>query len=323
MQLPIVSIIVPVYNAEKCLSKCIDSILEQSYENLELILVDDGSVDNSLQICVDYARKDERVRYYTKANGGPNSARALGIKKSSGAFLMFADADDEFLTKDTIQANMRYVVEDPDVDIVSFPQYTEGEDGTLIIKDSHKVTKLISDKREAFLNWYNGKLIEGGYYSKIYRRKVFNGWTLVEDIRFAEDNYHIPDLLSNANSILISKEGGYVYKYNSSSLIHSEFTLKKRYDLFRMQVRLYGCLCGFENVVKDKSRMFKNIIENAYYLTDSEYRDISVDMMGGLDRSAVEVCGWRLFHKILWYCTGILGYRKGLRVCLLLRNALL
>ena len=90
----LVSIVVPVYNSEKYLIKCVDSILKQSYKNLEILLIDDGSTDRSYDICCDLAKKDNRIVVKQKSNGGVSSARNLGILTSNGEFILFVDSDD-------------------------------------------------------------------------------------------------------------------------------------------------------------------------------------------------------------------------------------
>lgn len=94
MQHPLISIIVPIYNAAKTLRRCIDSILAQTYRNFELILINDGSIDNSLEICYEYLNKDNRVYVYDKLNGGVSSARNIAIKNIHGEWVTFCDADD-------------------------------------------------------------------------------------------------------------------------------------------------------------------------------------------------------------------------------------
>ena len=91
---PLISIIVPVYNAEKYLHRCIDSILEQTFTNFELLLIDDGSTDNSNKICDEYAKTDSRIRVFHKANGGVSSARNMGLDKAKSEWICFCDADD-------------------------------------------------------------------------------------------------------------------------------------------------------------------------------------------------------------------------------------
>ena len=86
-----VSVIVPVYNAHKYLKRCIRSILDQTYENLDIVLIDDGSQDNSLEICKRFEKEDQRVRVFHKENGGVSSARNYGIKKAQGEYIVFID----------------------------------------------------------------------------------------------------------------------------------------------------------------------------------------------------------------------------------------
>ena len=105
--MPTVSIIVPVYNAEKTLGRCVDSILNQEYRDFELLLMDDGSTDGSGSICDAYAAKDPRVRVFHKANSGVSDTRNQGIAQAEGEYLQFADSDDWFTleaTKFLVQA---------------------------------------------------------------------------------------------------------------------------------------------------------------------------------------------------------------------------
>lgn len=94
MEKKLISIIVPVYNAEKYLQKCLDSILEQTYQNLEIIIVNDGSTDNSGQICQEYEKKDSRIIYIEKENGGVSDTRNTGLDRMTGSYVTFVDSDD-------------------------------------------------------------------------------------------------------------------------------------------------------------------------------------------------------------------------------------
>ena len=97
-----ISVIVPVYNVEKYLTKCVDSIMNQTYKDLEIILVDDGSTDNSGKICDEYVKKDKRFKVIHKKNGGLSDARNVGIKNSTGEYLSFIDSDD-YIDNDMIE----------------------------------------------------------------------------------------------------------------------------------------------------------------------------------------------------------------------------
>ena len=94
MNRPLLSVIVPVYNAENDLRRCLDSLLHQTYAPLEIVLIDDGSTDSSAAICAEYARVHAQIRFFHKENGGVSSARNLGLAKAEGALIGFCDADD-------------------------------------------------------------------------------------------------------------------------------------------------------------------------------------------------------------------------------------
>ncbi len=128
------SVIVPIYNVEKYIRRCIDSVLAQSYEDFELILVDDGSLDNCPEICDSYAAKDARIRVIHKKNGGLVSARQAGITASQGEYIFNLDGDDA-ITSDALQAAYE-IIRDTDADIVSFSyKRYEGKKGGATVDD--------------------------------------------------------------------------------------------------------------------------------------------------------------------------------------------
>ena len=114
-----VTVIVPVYNTAPYLSRCINSILCQSFSKIELILIDDGSTDNSLDICNQYREKDERIKVFHKENGGVCSARNKGLKEMHGDFFMFLDSDDA-IEKNIMEDTMNCFVRYPQADMVVF-----------------------------------------------------------------------------------------------------------------------------------------------------------------------------------------------------------
>lgn len=113
---PLISIIVPVYNVEEYLPKCLDSIINQTYKNLEIIVVNDGSTDNSGKICDEYGERDYRIMVIHKANRGVSSSRNIGIKNASGEYILFVDSDDE-IEKDYVNVMARAVT-NSDCDLV-------------------------------------------------------------------------------------------------------------------------------------------------------------------------------------------------------------
>lgn len=314
---PILSVIVPIYNTESFIRRCIDSILTQTFNDFELILVDDGSTDNSGKICDEYTTKDQRIHVIHQANSGPNCARENGIKSSRGKYIIFLDADDIFIDDKTIEENIIYLIENPDIDIVSFPQYYEKSD-----KSIHAYKKqldsillnVMSDKKQIYINWQNGSLISGGWYAKIYRRDLFNGWGFVKDIRLMEDNYHIPDLIEKCKYIQISDKGGYLYKYNPSSLIHSEFTIEKLNWLFRVKSRLYLYLLNFEGAKDIKKRQYCSLLEDGFSLYRCTGSIDYIIKLKTLKPSINGKCKLPLIQQILLLTTQLLGIRYGFKL---------
>lgn len=178
---PFLSVIVPIYNSEKYLQRCIDSILRQTYRNFELILVDDGSVDQSLKICEKCARDDERIKIISKANGGCVSARKLGVKIASGSYITFVDSDD-WIEDDWFENLCNTVqVHDADILIAGFKIDNEGntekvrneiEDGLI------SGEKMLREFKERML--YSGRFFSFGVYPSVWN-KLYKT-SLVKDI---------------------------------------------------------------------------------------------------------------------------------------------
>ena len=133
METPLVSVIVPIYNIEKYLCECIDSILNQTYSHLEIILVDDGSTDASPQICDDYQAKDKRVKVIHKKNGGLSSAREAGVNESNGQYIMFVDGDD-WLELNAVEICMDEIKKDSNIGCVIFTYSKETPNRTINVE---------------------------------------------------------------------------------------------------------------------------------------------------------------------------------------------
>ncbi len=214
-----VSVIVPVYNAERFISSCIDSILNQTYSNLELILVIDGSPDNSAEICHEYGRRDSRIHVLEKENGGAGSARNAGISKAAGDYICFVDADDE-IAPDMIEKMMGRVVEThADLCICGFEVQGSG----LILNDTKSLRKLQKavSKEKLILSIIDTsqKRIFGYAWRCLYKRKVItaNQIFFPETIKISEDYMFFLNFSFHADTICILPEELYYYKINGSS----------------------------------------------------------------------------------------------------------
>lgn len=209
---PQISVIVPVYKAEKYLPNCIDSILAQTFTDFELILVDDGSPDGSGAICDEYAKKDKRIKVIHKENGGVTAARADGVKISTGEFITFVDADD------TIPNNAIMSLYDAmhsNIDIVI---------GSFIMADENR--EVIHNDKVYASEEYIHKIIttfKNGPCGKLYKKSLFTNFTfkIPREIIYGEDvimNIRIAFAVKN-NIKYISKVV-YNYKSNDESCTH-------------------------------------------------------------------------------------------------------
>lgn len=310
---PSISVIVPVYNAEKWLERCVKSVLKQTFNDFELILVNDGSKDGSGRLCDNLSKIDSRIKVLHQPNAGPNAARNLGIKTSSGMFIIFADADDEFYSPDTLELNIQPLLDNPDIDIVSMPQYREQQDGSMTTKALQFERKIISDKREMFTNWYNGRIIDGAFHGKIFRKTLFEGWKLIEEIRFTEDHYNIPDICQRCRKVLISATGGYIYKYNGESAIHAYLSDFNRFGLLKSEVRICEYFEKLSDCKSYEANIYITALENAYYLTDTKFECEAIASIRNL-RRRYSSNSKNTFHKILSLSVLLIGYSKGLKL---------
>ncbi|HNS33024.1 MAG TPA: glycosyltransferase family 2 protein, partial [bacterium] len=206
MKKPLVSIIVPVYNAEKYIEKCSESLLGQSYKNLEIILVDDGSTDASGRMCDGYARKDSRVRVIHKDNGGVSDARNSGMHKVTGKYLCFLDSDD-YLEAETIE-NAVKIAERENVDAVIWSYYADFVDCNGKLEFSRKVSLSngIYSKNGVKPLPANEHLLGIGYvWNKLYRTDIVKKGNnrFLKDISLGEDMLFNCSVLSSAEKIVL------------------------------------------------------------------------------------------------------------------------
>lgn len=258
---PLLSIITPIYNVEAYLGRCVLSILSQSYHNIELILVDDGSTDGSSILCDKWAKNDSRVVVIHKENGGVSSARNVGLAKAKGEYLTFVDSDD-FLAPNTYQLNMDYLVQHPEVDILQYPYCHYFNDNEII--NYHKPSSvLFDDSKEIFLNWWSGSPLEYVIWNKIYKRQVWDN-VFFEIDRTSEDTSLVPRFVENAHSVFISTQGLYYYQRDRKDSYTYEYNCQKHLDLFHAHSAIYGCFDKYPELITEKvlafTRLYRRLI---------------------------------------------------------------
>lgn len=209
---PLISVIIPVYNAEKTLRQCVESVLSHDYKNFELILVDDGSKDSSPQICDEYAIKDNRVRAIHQPNGGVSSARNNGIDYALGEWVTFIDADD-YITNDFFKG-----VDGCSEDLL-INQYIWLRNGKQTLDKRISDYNFISGNEPicSFLNKYLTTLIFRGPCAKFYKKSLLNNIRFYDNMKVGEDTCFVHAYLLNCNSFRCLHHGQYVVRLSTVS----------------------------------------------------------------------------------------------------------
>lgn len=234
-----VSVIIPVYNCQDFLEKCLESVLNQTYENIEVILINDGSTDNSLMICKKIEKIDNRVKVFSKKNGGPSSARNFGLKKSTGDYVMFVDSDD-FIENNMIE--MMLFNNDSKYDVIITNQIT-----------------FPNNKCNKFNDCYSSDFFEfivcnnvWGPFSKLIKRSIINN-SFDESYFIAEDLLFFYELSNNVKNFKFIDDAMYHYVINNNSLMNN----KKYYD------KILKSFDVFEKIINESSN--KNVINQIIY----------------------------------------------------------
>lgn len=203
-----ISIIVPVYNAEKYLRETIDSILNQDYCEFELILVDDGSMDESLKICNEYAQKNPKVRVFTQKNSGVSAARNKGLKEANGEYVAFADADD--LLECDMLRTLITCAELHDADVVSCGAKVV-ENGKVVSEEFGTNTLTVYDSTEAIKFFLIGKHVNIGVWTKLFKKTLLDKIYFSEDRKMNEDKLFIFEALMKVDKFVVHDIAKYIY----------------------------------------------------------------------------------------------------------------
>ncbi len=178
---PLISIIIPIYNVEKFLPKCLNSVVSQSYKNIEIIAVDDGSTDESGKIADKYAQNDSRIVVLHKKNGGLSSARNAGLKLAKGKYVLFLDSDD-YITSQAVEILLKYAIKE-NASIVEMGICKLFPDGKVVNECVKKKMKL-SGFEAVVLFLTSNSILKAAACDALYERSIFN------DVEFEEGRLH-------------------------------------------------------------------------------------------------------------------------------------
>lgn len=257
------SIIVPVYNVEDYIKECMDSLINIPIEDMEILVIDDGSLDNSINIVKKY--EDTRIKIIHQKNGGLSSARNTGLKNAKGKYILFVDSDDYIINQLSI-SNMITLAEDNKCDILIGNGYRKLENGDQIpirrpecvynkeIYSSEEYLKTILSHRSfvqvAWLNLYNREFLEKN--SLKFKEKIYH-----EDLHFT------PRALLKAGKIGVSKEFFYIYRQRENSIMTNKNQIKHAYDIFEIAKDLEIEFSKLPDTLL-KQQLYELIVENIF-----------------------------------------------------------
>ena len=242
----LVTVIVPIYNAEKFLDRCIKSILNQSYKNIEVLLINDGSTDRSLEICKKYSNTDNRIKVISIQNVGQGLARNVGIKEATGRYITFIDSDD-YMDKDTIELLMREMTDDVDAVIGGYKKVVDDD---IIYKEKYKKNVYL-DPYENLVYKMIGALpgvkdqVKGTVWNTLYDRNlIINNKIFFKSERkyFSEDTIFNIDYLRKAKKAVTIDSIGYNYVLNlqSTTTKYDEKKLENVSEYYKYILNILG-----------------------------------------------------------------------------------
>lgn len=260
-----VSIVIPIYNSETTLRRCLNSVINQSIFDWELILVDDGSNDKSDDICDEYAAKDQRVKVFHKKNGGVSSARNIGLDNAKGEWVVFIDADD--FVKESYLANLlEHSQKQVDL-VISYAEIHNGDD---IKKESYS-EKLIDETNfdsmfiENDMHWHTSP------WSKLYKRNIIEEYHIrfCEGMHIGEDAVFLYSYMLYSNRIYISNDTDYCY------FAYNEGSLTKRVNSLDSEILAYNQIQAIvESIILKKTIKNFKALRNLNWLIASYQRRI-------------------------------------------------
>lgn len=225
MEKALVSVIVPAYKAEPYLAQCLDSILGQTYENIEILVINDGSPDKTGEICDAYAQKDSRIRVFHKENGGVSSARNVGLANAAGEYVVFCDSDDTL--RDEYVSHLVKLATENNCQM-SYCARAFWEDRasyeTAAVPDLNPPK--IMGSRQAMENLLRSRYIGGSPWCWLMERALLDGLSFDPALHLDEDYCFILQVLSRAKQICIDKTVLYNYYVNAQGIVRSDFNPK-------------------------------------------------------------------------------------------------
>lgn len=266
--IPKISIIVPIYNVDKYLETTVDSIINQTLKELEIILVNDGSTDNSGKICDDLKKKDARIKVIHKKNMGVSAARNSGLKIATGEYIGFVDSDD-ILYSDMYETLYNNALENnADISMVS-PVIKELNGNVKYFNNTGK--KFIWNREDALKNFFKGNVFNIAVYTKIFERDKYKEIIFEEGKSVHEDKYYTFQCLLKSNRVFFEDVCKYNYIKRENSISTSKFS-KRKFDVIYFAEKIYSDIMksnlellkedAYINLYLSKLQILRGIVRN-------------------------------------------------------------
>ena len=245
----LISVIIPVYRVEKYLDECVKSVVRQTYKNLEIILIDDGSTDACPSICDKWAELDNRIKVIHKLNGGLSDARNAGINIAKGEYITFVDSDD-YISGDYIEQMYSRITSDIDIVCAGYIRVT---DNGKIIENCHG-TNTILTKNEAMRELVENGLIATTAWGKLYRKKLFSELRF-DYGKYHEDIYIMHEILHRVRKVIVSEMGLYYYRVNDQSITGVKFNPKHQDAVYSQLKRLNFIKASYPELINIQKKV--------------------------------------------------------------------
>ena len=220
---PLISVIVPIYNVERYLEKCVDSILNQTYQHLEIILVDDGSPDNCGAICDQYSAADQRIKVIHKQNGGLSDARNAGLDLACGDFIAFVDSDDTIMPEMIKKLYQRIDIDRSDMAFCGYKQVNQYGD---VLSEVFLPDNVLTGYEALKISYEKNGVLFTIACNKLYKKQLFQN-TRFPVGKYHEDEYTTYLVLDQCSRISIIRETLYIYYQRADSIMQEAYSVKR------------------------------------------------------------------------------------------------
>jgi glycosyltransferase involved in cell wall biosynthesis len=272
--LPLISIVIPCYNAESTLEKCLNSVLNQEYRDLEIIIIDDGSTDGTSQIIESFKQKDSRIISCYQNNSGVSKARNLGISKAKGNYICFVDSDDWVETNYCSTLLSLLKSENADISMVeALYENSKGEN----VFNKREFGEFSFTKERALELLLEDKELQSHPWAKLYKRELFQNISFPEKLQAFEDYYTIFKVFNNASKIVRSNDKLYHYIQFDNSLSHN-LTPERGYHFFLAIMETYQFL-NTSTSLGNEGKIIKNMIKKLLMVLKRILRNTSKEEM--------------------------------------------